>query len=112
MPGKHPSAEDVFNKVHAQYPTMSLTTVYKTLEKFVELGELVEVNFDPTKRRYSSVLQNHNHIICIKCYKIMDIFENIGNIKEKKLKGFSVIGQSKIYYGLCKKCSKGNSHEK
>ncbi|PHJ36752.1 hypothetical protein P378_20455, partial [Desulforamulus profundi] len=39
---KHPSAEEIYNQLKPQYPSLSLATVYNTLEILAKAGELQE----------------------------------------------------------------------
>ena len=62
---EHPSAEMLFNQLQPHYPTMSLATVYKTIEILREL-ELVQVlNTGEDSFRYDADTSNHPHIRCL-----------------------------------------------
>src|SRR5512145_2753155 len=51
----HPTADDLFRAVRRRFPSMSLTTVYHTLETLERLGEVAELRlgevtrFDPNR---------------------------------------------------------------
>ena len=40
----HPSASQLYDRIKIQFPTMSLATVYKTLDLLKELGEVLEID--------------------------------------------------------------------
>lgn len=69
---QHPTADEIFRTVRRDFPTMSLTTVYHTLETLKALGELEElrvgdaVRFDPNRGP-------HHHLTCVSCRRIVDI---------------------------------------
>ena len=69
----HPSAEDVFKEIRESYPTISFTTVYKTLEIMEKMGEILKVTIDEQRKHYDPDTNVHHHIICSKCNKISDI---------------------------------------
>ena len=69
--GSHPSAEEVFQQLQAANPGISLGTVYKTLETFVEAGLLSQV-FSAGSRRYDLNDQVHGHIYCTQTKQILD----------------------------------------
>lgn len=69
--GSHPSAEEVFQQLQAANPGISLGTVYKTLETFVEAGLLSQV-FSAGSRRYDLNGQVHGHIYCTQTKQILD----------------------------------------
>jgi len=101
----HPSAEDVYDAVKKQFATLFLATVYNTLEALRERGEIVEVGFDPAKKRFDTVTVSHHHLICLGCKKILDIPEKFNPVltgDEKK--GFRVIRSRVEFYGLCPQC--------
>ncbi len=69
---EHPTADDIFRAVRRDFPTMSLTTVYHTLDTLRALGEVAElrvgdaVRFDPNHGP-------HHHLTCVGCRRIVDI---------------------------------------
>jgi len=68
----HPSAYEVFTRVRTLHPTISLDTVYRTLEIFEQWGLVAKLQFLSDKIRYDSDLSVHHHMICSKCKKIWD----------------------------------------
>ena len=75
----HPSAEEVFSAVKEKYPTMSFATVYNTLDILKQRGDLLELTIDPYRKHYDPDTRSHHHILCSKCGKIGDVFDE--NIK-------------------------------
>jgi Fur family transcriptional regulator, peroxide stress response regulator len=69
--GSHPTAEEVFQQLQKANPGISLGTVYKTLETFVE-AELVTQVFSAGSRRYDINDQAHGHIYCTNTKEIID----------------------------------------
>ncbi len=57
----HPTADELFARVKAQMPTMSLATVYNCLETLVQCGLVRQVNFDRAPTRYCPNLHEHAH---------------------------------------------------
>ncbi|MGB7294233.1 MAG: transcriptional repressor [Candidatus Aminicenantales bacterium] len=101
----HPSAEEVYAAVKKQFPTISLATVYNTLQALRERGEVVEVGFDPVKKRFDAVSESHHHLICVRCRKIVDIPERFSPVlTDEEKKGYEVIRSQVEFYGLCPQC--------
>jgi Fur family transcriptional regulator, peroxide stress response regulator len=102
----HPSAEDVFNEIRKSYPTISFTTVYKTLEIMEKKGEILKITIDDQRKHYDPNTNAHHHIICLRCGKISDIED--GSIKPKLpkeiLDEFTPSSYHISFYGTCKKC--------
>lgn len=69
--GAHPTAEEVFQQLQINNPGISLGTVYKTLDSFVE-ADLVSQVFSAGSRRYDLNDQPHGHIYCSNTKEIID----------------------------------------
>src|SRR5476649_344014 len=57
----HPTADEVFARVKAERPTISLATVYNCLETLVECDLVRAVNFERGPTRYCPNLRPHAH---------------------------------------------------
>lgn len=57
----HPTAEEVFDRVKAQMPTISLATVYNCLDALVQSGLIKQVNYVRESTRYCPNLHEHAH---------------------------------------------------
>jgi len=70
----HPTVDEIHKAIQRRYPTMSVATVYSTLELLKEFGEIQELSirkrgkacFDPNR-------DLHHHLLCRKCGKILNI---------------------------------------
>ena len=103
----HPSAEDIFRAVSKQYQSMSFATVYNTLHALTKAGTLRELTIDPERRRYDPDTSNHNHLICVGCGRIADVFEEIPVVLPASLQqDFTIVGSHVEFYGTCSACSK------
>lgn len=103
----HPNAETVFKKLEPMYPTMSLATVYKSLELFSKLGLIQVINIGENSFRYDGKIEDHQHIICSKCSKIEDLsntlFEDL-ILKVQDSSKYKVEKQQLCFYGICSDC--------
>lgn len=57
----HPTAEEVFARVKAEMPTISLATVYNCLETLVQCSLIRQVNHERGPTRYCPNLRPHAH---------------------------------------------------
>ena len=57
----HPTADEVFARVKAEMPTISLATVYNCLETLVQCHLVRQVNFERGPTRYCPNLKPHAH---------------------------------------------------
>lgn len=103
----HPNAEMIFNSLQTLYPTMSLATVYKTMEILKEIGLVQILNAGEDSFRYDADVSNHPHVRCLKCGKVEDI-ENIeySTFLEQVGQGtdYELLGQQFYFYGVCPTC--------
>lgn len=69
----HPTPAAVFAHVRTLYPTISLATVYNTLNVLRELGEIVEIPGGAEGVRYETDSSPHANLICQRCGRITDV---------------------------------------
>lgn len=104
----HPSAEDLYRRLKPRYPSLSLATVYKTLQALQGLGLVSLVNQPHVEARYDAIVERHHHAICEGCGKIVDLFDK--RLDELPLpsaaRGFSITGHSVHFRGLCASCAR------
>lgn len=104
----HPSAEIIYNKLKKEIPTISLATIYKTLELFKEIGEITEVNILRTAR-FESNIEPHHHLICVECNRIEDIFDlSLNDMAREKAANYSydIIEGRVEFRGYCPDCTR------
>ena len=71
----HPSAELVYEKIKEDNPTITLATVYNTLETFSKSGLINKISSSNGKLRYDPNTHLHNHIYCTKTDDIYDFYD-------------------------------------
>jgi Fur family peroxide stress response transcriptional regulator len=104
----HPSAQQVYDEVKKIHPTVSLATVYKTLEVLRDLDLVQEINFPKGQARFDSYMRPHINLVCLKCGSITDVDDIIvQEITQKVISStkFKLTGQRMDVYGICHKCS-------
>ena len=104
---KHPSAETIYNSLQETYPTMSLATVYKTLDSFKINHLIQEINVGEDSFRYDFTTKSHPHIICTKCKGVFDMDSKyLKNVRShiSKETDFILTGEQLYFYGVCPKC--------
>ena len=57
----HPTADEIFARVKASMPTISLATVYNCLDTLVACGLVRQVNLERAPTRYCPNLHEHAH---------------------------------------------------
>jgi Fur family peroxide stress response transcriptional regulator len=104
----HPTAEELHKALLPEFPNMSLATVYKTLTRLKDVGEVQELQFSSRDNRFDGHNPRpHPHLICIKCDRVMDpdLPGLDGMIEELRRKtGYRVTSHRLDFFGLCPKC--------
>lgn len=69
----HLTANEVFNEAKGLLPTISFATVYNSLRYLKDAGHIAEIQFGNGASRFDRKLTRHDHAICLKCGKLVDI---------------------------------------
>lgn len=107
--GNHPTAEEVYQKINKEYPTISKGTVYRNLGLLSANKEISKLNLPNEPARYDFRTDNHGHFKCSSCGDIFDIEYEEGFISYDKLvanNGFSITSVEVTFQGLCNNCQK------
>ncbi len=106
---EHLTANEVFENSKQLLPTISFATVYNSLRYLKDEGHIGEVSFGNGANRYDRMTSRHDHAICNKCGKLVDMelempAELIKTaVKYSKFKPESI---ELTLRGLCPECSK------
>ena len=103
----HPSAEKIYHEISKRFPGISFATVYNTLARLVELGEIQQLDIDPNKKRFDPYTSLHYHFYCKACGKVYDVDYDISLAPRiKKIAGHQVEAIQLNFKGVCKDCTK------
>ena len=102
----HPSAEMIFNEIKDDFPSLTLVTVYNTLQKLESTHLCVKVNPLHASARYDGNTEVHQHLVCTHCQKIIDIHDASVSVElpEWISEKFKIVDQSVTFYGSCVEC--------
>ena len=70
--GRHPVAEEVYQHLKPANPSISLGTVYKTLDTFAETDLVRKVLSEGGGKRFDANTTAHSHIYCSNTKEIID----------------------------------------
>ncbi len=102
----HPTIEEIYLALSPTMPTLSKTTVYNTLDLFVEKGAVRALAIDEKNARYDVDISAHAHFKCRSCGSIKDIFDLNENMYHLPVTTSFKIDTIEIsYFGICEKCS-------
>ena len=103
----HPSADQIYQALKIDYPTISLGTVYKTLDLLEELRLVQKLRFNESSIRFDPDLNLHINMVCSKCGKIYDYkADSVNKMWDTIILdlGFKPIGQRIDLYYECDNC--------
>lgn len=103
----HPSAETIYKSLQETHPTMSLATVYKTLDALQKAGLIQQLNVGEDSFRYDANVSSHPHVICLECNRVFDLESDILNDLRSKVASntdFDLISEKVYLYGTCPEC--------
>ena len=104
----HPTAEQIYQKLRIEYPTISLGTIYKNLHLLKELGLIHELGFNEGSVRYDPDMSVHINMVCSKCGKITDYkSEDVEKLWDAVISDLEIkpSGQRIDIYYECEDCS-------
>lgn len=104
----HAGADDLYQLARVHDPRLSLSTVYRALNKLKEMGLIHELHLDEEHHHYELVVKgNHHHLICQGCGKVIEVEcvlvdEMLAHIEAQH--GFTVASAQMEFIGYCADC--------
>ncbi|MFW6182193.1 MAG: Fur family transcriptional regulator [Chloroflexota bacterium] len=116
---RHPTAQQLYEQLQDELPSLSQATVYNTLQALVERGLVHEIgDAGDGAVHYDADLVPHLNLVCIRCQRIDDFYSDAVAAIDRAVaqeSGYQVRGARLVYYGLCPECqaqSDGNLERK
>lgn len=104
---KHPTADEVYIKLKAENPSLSLGTVYRNLNRLTYEGIITKLHIPNSSDRFDGNCEEHYHIICQGCGKIIDVNHTLVLDLDDKIEastGMKIIGHQLLLNGICANC--------
>ncbi|MGL5122658.1 MAG: Fur family transcriptional regulator [Fusobacteriaceae bacterium] len=102
----HPTVDTIYKALAPKIPTLSKTTVYNTLNLFIENKLINVIVIEENETRYDIILEMHGHFKCENCGEIYDVIVNPISLGIEGLEKFNITEQHIYFKGTCKECSK------
>ncbi|MEG0833028.1 MAG: transcriptional repressor [Oscillospiraceae bacterium] len=105
----HPSAYSLYEQLKPVIKDLSLATVYRNLNYFIEQGSACVVANVNGEDRFDATTEPHTHFICTDCERVLDLDSDIpaGFINECAAEAQCTITSYNLsLYGLCPNCIK------
>ncbi|HNX22490.1 MAG TPA: Fur family transcriptional regulator [Spirochaetota bacterium] len=103
----HPSINTIYENLKVNYPSISVSTIYNTVETLVKNNYLLELPIAKGKSFYDPDVSEHDHAYCVKCGRVYDIDpEKEKQAAPESLRGCEIVEVRKTYYIVCGDCRK------
>ncbi|MCG3179294.1 MAG: Peroxide-responsive repressor PerR [Phycisphaerae bacterium] len=70
---RHPTAEEVYVKVKRELPSVSLATVYKSLDALVQCGLAQKLTYGDGSARFDANIKHHPHLRDLETGQVLDV---------------------------------------
>lgn len=103
----HISPDAIARQVQRDFPSVDVSTVYRTLETLRELEVVDRVYFTDGSTVYHLKDHQHHHLCCEKCNKVLELpMESLAPLEAAVLEkfGFELHQRPVGLFGLCKSC--------
>jgi Fe2+ or Zn2+ uptake regulation protein len=108
----HPTADAVFAAAATVMPSISLKTVYQTLNDLAAMGEIAQLDLGTGASRFDpNVEDRHHHLVCESCGKVRDLHADFGDLEVPPVarQGFRLGSPDITFRGLCSDCTDSSS---
>jgi Fe2+ or Zn2+ uptake regulation protein len=106
---EHLTANEVFSAAKNMLPSISFATVYNSLRYLKDSGHIAEIQFGNGASRFDRMTHRHDHAICTKCGKLVDIEMEHPEELLKKAAKYSKFKPESLEFtlrGVCPECVK------
>ena len=106
----HPTAAQIYERVAASMPNVSLTTVYRNLNRLTADGRIRRITIPNEPDRFDKTVYDHYHIKCEVCGYFGDVmrvpYDSSIPARIAKESGYKINSNEIIFRGVCPECQK------
>lgn len=106
----HLDADEIYRRARKKEPRISLSTVYRSLLRFKEMGLVEEYHFDESHHHYEvKPTSTHHHLVCLSCGRVIEFdYDLVRQIEENvpETRGFEITETELRINGYCSGCYK------
>ncbi len=109
------TAEQVYSAAVCAFPHLALTTVYRSLDAYVEAGLMRRSIYDDGIARYEIAAEHRHFLTCTICKKSVPLsvcpFEQLEEQLVRET-GFQISGHRMEFFGVCPECAGKQAQKK
>jgi Fe2+ or Zn2+ uptake regulation protein len=105
---RHPTVDALYEAARTEMPTISLKTVYQTVNDLAAMGEVTLLDVGTGSLRVDPNVETaHHHLVCSRCGMVRDIPVDAPApaLPARYRRRFSVESIEVVYRGLCGDCA-------
>ena len=106
----HATADEVYEAIVKEHPTVSKATVYRNLNLLSEMGEIRKMEIPGGPDRFDHRCHDHCHVRCEICGRVFDVdMDYVSGLEQgiRDTHGFAFTGYDILFRGICPECRKG-----
>ncbi|MCP4221483.1 MAG: transcriptional repressor [bacterium] len=100
----HPTVDTIYKALVPKIPTLSKTTVYNTLNIFIEKKIARVVIIEENETRYDADISIHGHFKCGECATVYDLDIDLEKVEVPALQSHHVSEYHFDFKGVCAEC--------
>jgi Fur family peroxide stress response transcriptional regulator len=102
----HPTASELYESIHKDYPAISKATVFRVLSQYADNGDVLRLTLFDSSTRFDYNTKPHVHAHCSVCGRVFDVWNDEFNslLNIKSVEGFEVTLCNIELNGICKDC--------
>lgn len=111
---RHLTAEEVYEFIKKDHPTIGKGTVYRNLGILAEEGAIRKVEIPDGPDRFDFTLKNHYHVECIRCGEVFDVdMDEVTDLNERihDTHGMQFLNYDIFFKGICPVCRAKETEE-
>ena len=112
---RHLTADEVYEFVKRDHPSIGKGTVYRNLAILTEEGAIRKVEVPYGSDRFDFTLKNHYHVRCVKCGEVFDVdMDEIPDLQKKihDTHGMEFLTYDIFFKGICPECRAQEKEDK
>jgi Fur family transcriptional regulator, ferric uptake regulator len=106
----HLDADEIYRQARERIPHISLSTVYRTLQKFKKIGLIDELHLDDSIHHYEvRKTADHHHLVCLGCGRVIEFrYPLASKLKTDvpEARDFEIVNDELRIKGYCALCRK------
>lgn len=110
----HITAEELHQRIAPLYPDISLSTIYRTLDRLLELRLVAVTDLGGGRVCYEALQPTrHHHLVCHNCGAVVDLSDTlVAGLRERiaRATGFIPEIDHLALWGICPACQEATHH--